>query len=351
MITLAVLAVLHFISSSPDAPYREPQIASSSNLVALTFGSGNSIYVQTSTNQGANFSAPVKVSQVGVLPLSRHRGPHIVISESTFIVTAVAGSTEATGAHAHGLASDGDLYAWRSNDGGKSWSKGTRINDVPSAAREGLHALAADEHGNVFAVWLDLRNGGTQLYGSFSRDSGATWSTNLPLYKSPDGHICECCHPSAAYASDGTLDLMWRNCVRGSRDFYIIHSRDGKTFSQPEKLGLGTWKIDACPMDGGGLTHSSGKTITAWRREADLFLAEPGKPETKIGRGRDIAVTASKAKTYAAWIEDNRLTLWVDGKTEPLAESASFPTLTALPDGGAIAAWEQDGGISVQRIP
>jgi hypothetical protein len=332
-----------FVSPSADAPYREPQIASSSKLVALTFGSANSIYVQTSTNQGESFSAPVKVSQMNVLPLSRHRGPHIAISESTLIVTAVAGNAEATGSHAHGLASDGDLYAWRSTDGGKSWSKGARINEVAASAREGLHALAADGGGNIFAVWLDLRDGGTELYGSLSRDSGATWSANVPVYKSPDGHICECCHPSAAYSNDGTLDVMWRNCLGGSRDLYIAHSRDGRTFGQPEKLGLGTWKMDACPMDGGGLTHSKGKAITAWRREADLFLAEPGKAETKIGRGRDIAVAANMDKVYALWIEDSQLKLWVNGKTEILAESAAFPSVKTLPGGGAVAAWEQDG--------
>jgi len=350
VITLLTLAVLHLASSSAQVPYREPQLASSAKLVALAYGAGNAIYVQTSSDQGRSFAAPVKVADLGVLPLGRHRGPRIVFSKSTIVVTAVAGNVAATGGHAHGLASDGDLYAWRSTDGGKTWSKGVRVDDVAAAAHEGLHTLAADGRGNVFAAWLDLRSGGTELYGAFSHDSGATWSRNIQLYKSPDGHICECCHPSASYARNGRLDVMWRNCLNGSRDFYLMRSADGKRFSQPEKLGEGTWKINACPMDGGGVTHPGHRTVTAWRREADIYLAEPGRPETKIGEGKDVALAASGKNLYAAWVAGDQLIFWTNGKTESVAGPASFPALTGLPGPGALAAWEANGGIAIERL-
>jgi hypothetical protein len=60
----------------------------------------------------------VKVAEAPILPLTRHRGPRIAISNGTIVVTAVTGETVATGTHAHGLPSDGDLFAWRSADGG-----------------------------------------------------------------------------------------------------------------------------------------------------------------------------------------------------------------------------------------
>ncbi len=44
--------------------------------------------------------------------------------------------------------------------------------------------------------WLDLREKGTVLYASKSMDHGETWSKNILVYRSPDGSICECCHPS-----------------------------------------------------------------------------------------------------------------------------------------------------------
>jgi hypothetical protein len=45
------------------------------------------------------------------------------------------------------------------------------------------------------------------------------------------------------------------------------------------------------------------------------------------------------------------LVAWVDGKTEVLTETASLPALTALPGGGVLAAWEENGGIAVRRLP
>lgn len=351
MLAVIGLAILQLLPPSPQAtPYREPQLASSTQVVALAFGSGKSIYVATSTDQGQKFSEPVKVAEAEVLPLSRHRGPRIAISKNTVVVTAVTGRVEATGPHAHGLPSDGDLYAWRSTNGGKSWSKAVRINDVPSAAREGLHSLASDGRGNLFAVWLDQRTDNTQLYGAISRDSGATWSANRLIYKSPDGDICQCCHPSASYAPDGTLEVMWRNCLGGARDFYLVRSKDGKRFSKPEKLGTGTWKINACPMDGGGITHDGDRTITAWRREGDVYLAEPGKPETKLGEGKDVAVAASKGNIYVLWTRNEQLQLWKDGEAAPLAAKASFPAITVLPSGAVLAAWEESGGISLKVL-
>lgn len=351
MFMLAALMIFHLSPLPARVPYREPQMASSGHLTALAFGSGNSIYVATSTNEGKSFSKPVKVFEAQILPLSRHRGPHIVISQGKILVTAVVGHTQAVGPHGYGLPSDGSLLAWRSADGGKTWSKGVRINDVPGAAREGLHALAADGHGTIFTAWLDLRQKGTQLYGAYSSDSGATWSANVLLYKSPDGTICQCCAPSAAFSKRGTLDVMWRNCLGGARDLYLIHSIADRKFSNPQKLGEGTWKINMCPMDGGGVTFVGGQAITAWRREESIFMDKPGRPEVKLGDGSDVAVTSSEGRIYIVWINGTRLELWASGKREALANDAEFPAVTAIPGGGALAAWEESGGISFRRLP
>ena len=62
-----------------------------------------------------------------------------------------------------------------------------------------------DAKGALFAAWLDKRGKGTQLYGARSTDGGATWSKNIPIYKSPEGTICECCHPSIAIDAAGQI--------------------------------------------------------------------------------------------------------------------------------------------------
>ncbi len=349
--TLALLVFLHLPAPSPEAVSHTPQLAASENVVALAYGAGKSIYVTVSVNQGKDFGKPVKVAEASILPLTRHRGPRIAISKGTIIVTAVTGESAATGPHAHGLPSDGDLFAWRSADGGKSWSAAVRINDVQAAAREGLHTLAADEEGRLFAAWLDLRSEGTRLYGAWSDDQGATWSANSKVYESADGTICQCCSPTAAFADNGNLDVMFRNVLGGARDLYLLSAMSStQSFGKAQKLGYGTWMLNACPMDGGGIAHADGVAVTAWRRDREIFLATPSKPETRLGEGQDVTLAVSGGRIYALWIQRSQLVSWVDGKIETLAAKAAMPALVALPTGGALAAWEQDGGISISSL-
>ena len=349
---LTTLLAVSLGPMGPDAPAHEPQLAANGSIVGLTFGAGKRIYFSASHDSGKTFSTPVKVAEAEIVPLTRHRGPRIAFAGSTILISAVGGRTPSKEQHAHGLPSDGDLFVWRSIDGGKTWSKGTVVNDVPGAPTEGLHSLAADRKGTVFAAWLDKRSGkGTQLYGAHSADGGATWSKNVLIYQSPEGTICECCHPSVAIDPGGQFLVMWRNWLSGSRDMYLARSREGVTFTKAEKLGTGTWKLNGCPMDGGGLVVSQNRVITVWRREDNVFLAEPGKQETQIGTGKDIALAAHGDRIQVMWTNGTKIQLWSDGKTQVLSNSGSFPALTSLPAGGVVAAWEENSAIVTRRVP
>jgi len=350
---LAALLVIHVGPIAPEVPSREPKMAVRGSDVALAFGAGSAIYFAISRDSGATFSDPVKVAESAVIPLTRHRGPRIVFSGSAIVITAVAGKTAASGPHAHGLPSDGDLIEWRSVDNGKTWSSGVTINDVPGAPTEGLHTLASDGKGRLFAAWLDHRGGhGTKLYGAQSRDNGVSWSKNVLIYKSPDGTICECCHPSLVFDAQGEVAVMWRNWLGGSRDMYLARSRDGVRFSQPVKLGEGTWKLNACPMDGGGIVNADGRLVTAWRREHDLFLASPGAPETRIAQGIDVALASGRDGLYAIWSTPSGVRAMIPKQAQPmeLAPQGSFPDIASVGQ-GAVAAWEEDGKIAIRRIP
>jgi hypothetical protein len=103
-------------------------------------------------------------------------------------------------------------------------------------------------------------------------------------------------------------------------------------------------------MDGGGIAHDGGRTVTAWRRGEELFLDEPGHREQKLGDGKDVALAAGGGRVAALWIKESKLLAWSAGKTEVLAEQAAFPNLVALPGGGFLAAWEDDGAIKTQTL-
>jgi hypothetical protein len=80
---------------------------------------------------------------------------------------------------------------------------------------------------------------GTTLFGARSRDGGKTWSKNVLIYESPEGTICQCCHPSVAIGAGREILVMWRNWLNGARDMYLARSKDGVTFTKAEKLGVG----------------------------------------------------------------------------------------------------------------
>jgi len=334
MLLAAVLA-LHLPPVAPSVPNKQPQLAASGSTVAMVFASGESIYLAKSGDAGRTFAAPSKIAVLGKLLAGRHRGPRIVITGNTMLVTAIASAS--------------DLFAWRSTDGGKTWSKPAVINDKPTAAREGLDAIAADGQGHVAAVWLDDRlPGGKRLWGAFSNDAGATWSKNVQLY---DGTICECCHPSLVVLGNNDFAVMWRNKVEGSRDLYTMRLRDGRPVTPPAKQGTGTWKLDACPMDGGGIAYRNGEIVTAWRREHDIYLAHHGS-EVKLGPGMDVALAVNAKGEYAAWTNGKGIDAIFPGSTTPtrLSESGAFAALLTLPDGAVLAAWEQDGAIATRRL-
>ncbi len=146
---------------------------------------------------------------------------------------------------------------------------------------------------------------------------------------------------------------MWRNALAGSRDLYLTRSVDGVHFNHPQKLGEGTWKIDACPMDGGGLALDHGQIVTAWRRGTDIFVDRPGAPETRLGEGKDVAITAGTKGTYVVFASSRGIEMLSPGAKTPvkISNEGGFPVLASLPDGSALVAWEQKNAIHVEKLP
>jgi hypothetical protein len=297
--------------------------------VFITFGREGSIYCSVSTNSGNTFLPPSKIASLPKLALGMRRGPRIVASDSQVVVSAIS--------HA-----DGNLYAWNSRDLGAHWSPAVMINSITNAAREGLHGMAGDGNGNVYLVWLDLRNNGTQLWFAASHDGGTTWNGNVMVYQSPDGHICECCHPSISVSASGTITVMWRNWLQGARDMYCDRSTDhGKSFTPAEKVGQGTWKLNACPMDGGSLAD----TCFTWRRENALYFASEMEPEHLLdSNGRQPVVAMVNQKPWFLWISHSHsldFSKAPELKAVSLSEEAAYPSITPNPDSTyAFAVWE-----------
>jgi hypothetical protein len=148
---------------------------------------------------------------------------------------------------------------------------------------------------------------------------------------------------------------MFRNAAEGARDLYVTRSADGgKTFDRAKRLGSDSWKLDACPMDGGGLAVDDiGHVTTVWRRELDIFTTEgEGRPERSLGSGRNPTVAVGSKGPYVAWTRDGAVLLAKPraGGPESLAADGAFPSMVALGDGSVLVAWESNGSIVTRTV-
>lgn len=296
------------------------------------------IFVARSDDGGASLKPAVKVATVPGLMLGMRRGPRIAAHGDTLTVTLVGS----------------ELVAYVSGDAGQSWLGPVTINDVATSAREGLHDLAVAPDGRLFVTWLDLRKGKTALWSAESTDGGRTWSKNAEVYRSPDKSICECCHPSALFDAEGNLAVMWRNSIEGSRDLWMAtRAKGASAFGAAKKLGEGTWKLNACPMDGGKIVARGGGEFGAvWMRAGEVFASQAGGGETKLGKGKQpVAVTQGKETAIFWQQEANLVSVGRPGEQPSLqAAEARFSSVVALPGGkGIVLAYEQ--GPSKERQP
>ncbi|QDU92496.1 sialidase family protein [Lignipirellula cremea] len=316
---------------------RQPQAAvNQQGVIFVAMGAENRLYCCRSSDAGLTYGDPVLVGQVSQLALGMRRGPRIAADGKTVAITAID--------HACG-----NLLAWRSADAGDSWQGPVVVNRAERSAREGLHGMAQGPDGFLYCVWLDLRGTGTEIYGASSTDGGGSWSENRRIYASPSGTVCECCNPSVAGDSQGGIYVMWRNEIEGDRDMFACFSRDqGVTFSKARKLGEGSWKLNACPMDGGHLAASApGKVTTVWRRDHDLFRTTTGEPtEQKLGAGMQPWVVGNSDGVWLAWITQRggELLLSAPDALRPISldSQASDPMLASALGGKGpiVAVWE-----------
>lgn len=297
------------------------------NGLHVVYGSGDSIMYTFSNDDGKTFGAPALVAVLPKLAASHTRGPQIAATANGVLVTACNAL--------------GNIFCYRKEASGP-WSNEIRVNDMDTVAKENLMALSADGE-NAFAVWLDLRDGHNRIYGSKSEDGGKTWLKNNLIYASPDTTVCECCKPSVVM-KDNTVYVMFRNWLKGARDMYISSSADGgNTFAKAQKLGAGTWKLNACPMDGGGLALGADNRLqTVWYRNGTIYAGERGNEETEIGKGRNSTIETVNGKTVYAWTETgNLVVLMPQGIKENLGKGQS-PVLKAINNEYIICVWEKD---------
>lgn len=318
---------------------RQPQIAvDTKGITRVVYGLEDNIYCATSTDNGETFSEPVLVGQLKGMYLGMSMGPQIASSANYTVVTAID--------------KQGNIHTYSLDHKTDKWVKAAGVNDVPASVPEGLMSIAAGENDTFYAVWLDVRkNKQNKIVFASTTGKADAWSENKVVYESPDSTVCECCKPSIAVEGKQVI-LMFRNWIEGSRDFYLTRSiNNGKEFSQPQKLGNGTWKLVGCPMDGGGVLLDNKKVIyTAWQREGKIYYAQPDQQEVQIGKGRNCRISG-KTNPVIAWKDESDLRVkFLNSETEAVVGKGSYIETAEMPDTKTLCVWEDENKIRFRKI-
>jgi hypothetical protein len=347
MKTLSLIVFSFFLISITDAQNKEekdvviakgqmPNMArDQSNTIHIVYGSGDSI-LYISSKDGMSFSSPALIAVLPKLSAAAMRGPQIAAAANGLVVTACNNT--------------GNIYSYKKMASGP-WSKALRVNEANETAKEALMALSADGL-NAYAIWRSVKSPkGQNIYAAKSIDGGKTWAKNILVYANPGGTVCECCKPSVV-VKEKNVYVMFRNFLNGNRDLYLIKSDDGgKSFGKAKKLGNGSWKLNGCPMDGGGLViTASGNPETVWRREGKIYAASPGEPEKEIGEGRNCSMETVNNKNIYAWSENGNVTIMKPNGMKLNLGKGSLPLVKALSNDHVVCVWENEKQIFTSLV-
>ncbi|WP_457290025.1 hypothetical protein [Pedobacter sp. UYP24] len=344
-----LIAILLFLSLiQPTFAYQNSKLAitgqqpnvaiDNKGTIRMAYGDGENIYCITSTNNGINFSKPILVASLAGMHLGNTRGPQIASTASSSLIAA--------------MDKDGNIHTYKLEYTTNTWKRTADINDIVKSAPEGLMGITADRN-NFYAVWLDVRtNKMNNIYFSSLLAKSTKWSKNKLVYQSPEGHTCECCRPNISVKND-KLVITFRNWLAGSRDIYYTSSTDnGKTFAPSVKAGMGTWKINACPMDGGGVSiDAKGLVSTVWQRNGQIFYWNEKKIERVIGNGRGVSIGQNGNNMLVAWQEKDDIKLAnLTKETTSIIGKGTQPRIYILENGKSLCVWENNKIIQLLLI-
>ena len=336
----------------------QPQVAvAASGAIHVVFIQRGNIAVATSKDRGRTFAAPVTaIDAGGEARGGAQRGPRIGVDAKGRIH--VTCPIVLDPAEIEKKYPTSELCLVSSSDGGSTWTKPVRLNEVEKQAPEALHWMAVDPEGAVHTAWLDRRKyetGGPGQDIAYTNVVEGKISRNEVIVKD----VCECCAPGLAVSPGGDVLIAYREGgAKPSREIWLTRrGPGGDRFGSPSRLNREPSLLRTCPMSAPAIAVSrDGKLLAAaWMDEASgerdvrLSLARDGSfgaPET-LGEDRSgrqdhpALVFGDDGELWTAWEDGNRgkcrilYRRYVPelGKVEEgsprAAGSAEFPALAA----------------------
>jgi hypothetical protein len=208
-----------------------------------------------------------------------------------------------------------DLFLSFSKDDGRSWSTPVSPHHDRTPTQHAFATLFELPTKGLGVIWLDARGYDLDHSDNISLRYAAFDSTWKQTADAPiDDRVCECCPTTAVVTADGVL-AAYRDRSDGEvRDIYTSRLENG-TWTKGLPVHADGWMIEACPVNGPILSARGQNAAVAW------FTAK-----NDIGQA------------YAAFSSDAGRS-W--GKPIRLDDDSSLGrvSIELLDDGSAIAGW------------
>jgi hypothetical protein len=271
------------------------------------------------------------------------------------------------------------IYLNRSDDHGATWLP----QDLPLSGEvtgrgrvmQAWPQIRSDDHGHVYAIWFDTRDGGGSVYFRASDDFGRTWRQELRV-KGTEGNVEG--PMQLAVTASGHLYVVWADDREGEYGIYLVASTDyGRTWSQERRLDVAKAKASRASLPTLA-ADAAGRVYVVWQDARhggwDIYLnlssdfgqtwqpaglrlntGSPGEAEARLpqialdGKGTLAVVwqedrgEAQQEGVYLTW-STNAGRTWLTSDLrvdEPTAGGGAVqPQLAMLPEGAAVIAWE-----------
>ena len=233
-------------AGTADQDYPSIDMEGSGNFVIVWEDNRNGnwdIYLQRFNSSGAAQGVNIKVNDdVGT---SRQYSPSIAMDGSGNFV--IVWQDYRSGNY--------DIYFQRYSSNGEAIGVNTKANDDAGTASQWDPSIAMDGSGNFVIVWVDYRNGNSDIYYQRYNSSGVAEGVNTKA--DDDAGTAEQWDPSIAMDGSGNFVIVWQDYRSGNYDIYFQrYSSNGEAIGVNTKAnndaGIAGQLDPSIAMDGSG---------------------------------------------------------------------------------------------------
>ena len=124
-----------------------------------------------------------------------------------------------------------DIFSSRWDPGTGAWSANVRVNDV-ATGQQFKPAVAVDGNDNAFAVWVDRRNGRSDIFASKRSASSGTWGSNVRVNSTTKFDTQD--SPAVAIAPNGDAIALWYRAANHKSNIWASRLLAGSSTWGPE---------------------------------------------------------------------------------------------------------------------